>query len=91
MISDVLSDAVGDIEQYLADDPDYDYADEIRRVCVVMDRMRGLLDDRAPSEAKEWALRRIVPTQTLLDRTAELEGVERYLASPSGAVPVTTA
>lgn len=65
MISDVLSDAVSEIKRYLDDEPDYAYAEEIKKVCFVMDAMRGLLDT-SPSNpadyiaAKEEGLRQLL-------------------------------
>ena len=61
MISDTLSDAVDEIQGYLNRDPDYAYRDEIERLCFVMDRMRGLLDDPNPPAEKGAALRRFLP------------------------------
>jgi len=65
MISDVLSDACCEIETYLNEEPDYVYAEEIRRVCFVMQMMRQLLDT-SPSTppdfiaAREKGLRQLV-------------------------------
>jgi hypothetical protein len=48
MISDVLSDASSDLDDYLADDfYDDETKERVRRVQAVMNAMQGELDDRA--------------------------------------------